>query len=266
MTMYRHHFGLRCAPLDKDTTELWDDGALTHLRDRFQWLLDSPGLGLLTGEPGVGKTAALRHVTSKLNPHRHQVIYTAESDFGRIDLYRALARGLGLEPSYRRADLWRDIKQRITELAQSRQILPVWIIDEGQNLVPEFFRDLPAFLNYSFDSRDLLTIWIAGHPSLATMLERAPYAALYGRIQVHVHFAPVIERERFSLLIGHALKSAGCTHMLLSETGIEHLREASRGVPRQAGRILRNAMRLAVPKGLNHLPDELLLQAIEEVR
>src|SRR5215472_3931234 len=113
--MYRQHFGLRCAPLDKDSTSLWDDGAIAHLNERFQ--------GLLTGEPGVGKTAALRHITRSLNPHRYQVIYTAESDFGRIDLYRALARELGLEPSYRRADLWRDIKRRIAELAQNRQVL-----------------------------------------------------------------------------------------------------------------------------------------------
>ena len=33
-----------------------------------------------------------------------------------------------------------------------------------------------------------------------------------------------------------------------------------------AGRILRTAMRLALPKGLNHLPDDLLQQAIEELR
>jgi type II secretory pathway predicted ATPase ExeA len=264
--MYRSHFGLRCAPLDKDATSLWDDGALAHLKERFEWLLSSPGVGLLTGEPGVGKTAALRHITRSLNPHRHQVIYTAESDFGRIDLYRALARGLGLEPSYRRADLWRDIKQRITELVQNRQLLPLWIIDEAQHLSPEFFRDLPSVLNFSQDARDLITVWLVGHPALASMLERAPYAALHGRIQVRVHFTPVIERERFALLIAHALNAAGCTHTLLSDSGIEQLREASRGVPRQAGRILRNAMRLAVPKGLNHIPDDLLQRAIEEVR
>lgn len=264
--MYRSHFGLRCAPLDKDAVELWEHDALAHLRERFDWLLQSPGIGLLTGEPGVGKTAALRHITRSLNPHRYQVIYTAESDFGRIDLYRALARALRLELSYRRADLWRDIKQRITELAQNRQLLPVWIIDEAQNLAPEFVRDLPAFLNFAFDALDLITVWLAGHPALASMLERAPYAALHGRIQVRVHFTPVIERERFAQLIGHALKTAGCTHSLLSDSGIEQLREASRGVPRQAGRILRNAMRLAVPKALNHIPDELLQQAIEEIR
>jgi hypothetical protein len=65
--MYRQHFGLRRAPLDKDSTDLWDDGALAQLTERFQWLLTSPGIGLLTGEPGVGKTAALRHLTRNLN-------------------------------------------------------------------------------------------------------------------------------------------------------------------------------------------------------
>jgi len=264
--MYRQHFGLRRAPLDKDSTDLWDDGALAALAERFQWLLTSPGIGLLTGEPGVGKTAALRHITRGLNPHRYHVIYLAETEFGRIDLYRSLARALGLEPSYRRADLWRDLKQRISELVEGKQMLPVWIIDEAQNLPPEFFHDFPSFLNFAFDSRDLLTVWLAAHPSLASTLERAPYAALYGRVQARVQLKPVIERERFAQLITHALKSAGCTHTLLSDSGLELLRQASRGLPRQAGRILRTAMQLAVPKALNHIPDELLQQAIEEFR
>jgi hypothetical protein len=52
--------------------------------------LHSPGVGLLTGEAGVGKTAALRHLVNDLNPHRYQVIYLSETDFGRLDLYRSL--------------------------------------------------------------------------------------------------------------------------------------------------------------------------------
>jgi hypothetical protein len=77
---------------------------------------------------------------------------------------------------------------------------------------------------------------------------------------------PVLERERFVQLILHALKSAGCQHTVLADSGMELLRQASKGLPRQAGRILCTAMRLAVPKGLNHLPDELVQQAIEELQ
>lgn len=264
--MYLQHFGLRHPPLGKETPDLWDDGALVQLAERFNWLLQSPGIGLITGEPGVGKTAALRSLTRTLNPHRYQLIYQAETDFGRIDIYRGLARALGIVPSYRRAQLWRDIKDRIHELVDSKQVTPLWIIDEAQNLPPEFFRDFPAFLNFAFDSRDLISVWLVGHPSLAQTLERAPYAALYSRIQVLVRIKPMVERERFTLLIQHALKGAGCQHTLLADSGMEILRQASKGLPRQAGRILRTAMRLAVPKGFNHIPDELLHQAIEELR
>ena len=264
--MYLQHFGLRHPPLGKDITDPWDDGNLTQLGERFNWLLQSPGIGLITGEPGVGKTTALRHLTRALNPHRYQVIYQAETDFGRIDIYRGLAKALGIEPCYRRAQLWRDIKERIHEMVDSKQLTPLWIIDEAQNLPPEFFRDFPAFLNFAFDSRDLITVWLVGHPCLAQTLERAPYAALSGRIQVRMRINPVVERERFTLMIQHALKVAGCQHTLLADSGMEVLRQASKGMPRQAGRILRTAMRLAVPKGLNHLPDELLQQALEELR
>ncbi len=264
--MYLQHFGLTHAPLGKELSEPWDDGALAVLAQRFEWLLKSPGLGLLTGEPGVGKTAALRQLTRPLNPHRFLVLYLAETDFGRVDIYRGLARALGVEPSYRRAQLWRDIKLRVHELVDNRQVTPVWIIDEAQNLPAEFFRDFPAFLNFAFDSRDLLSVWLVGHPNLASMLERAPYAALASRIQARVALRPIIERERFAQLVIHGLKSAGCEHTLVSDTGMELLRQASKGLPRQASRLLCTAMRLAVPKGLNHLPDELLQQAIAELQ
>ena len=59
MTLYLQHFGLTQPPLGKAPQELWDDGTLARVQERFRWRLDAPGLGLLTGEPGVGKTALL---------------------------------------------------------------------------------------------------------------------------------------------------------------------------------------------------------------
>ena len=263
--MVLQHFGLKHYPLGKVHTQLWDDGFLARLNERFTWLLESPGVGLLTGESGVGKTAALRQLTQALNPHRYQVVYLAETDFGRLDLYRSLALALGLEPVHRRAALWRDIKARIQELADGKNVMPIWIIDEGQNLPVEFFRDLPAFLNFAFDSRDLMVVWLLGHPRLAHILQRAPYAALASRIQVSLKLKPVTERERFNNLIDHAFTQAGAQHTLLSDSGLELVRQASQGLPRPAGRILKTSMQRAVAKGLNHLPDELIQQAIEEL-
>lgn len=264
--MYLAHFGLRHAPLGKEATELWDDGALTLLKERFKWLLDSPGLGLLTGAPGVGKTAALRSLIEGINPHRFQVIYLCETDFGRLDLYRSLACALGIEPPNRRARLWRELKARISDLADNKQMVPVWIIDEAHNLPEEFFRDFPSFVNFAFDSRDLMTVWLVGHPQLSHTVDRAAHAALAGRLHVRVQLAPICERERFAALIQHAFKSAGATQTLISDSGLELLRQASQGLARQAGRILRSSLQIAANKKLNHLPDEVLQQAITELR
>lgn len=264
--MYRQHFGLTSQPLGKDTQELWDDGPIASLKERFNWLLENPGVALLTGEAGVGKTSALRLIADGLNPHRYQVIYMAETDFGRMDIYRQLAVALGLDPAFRRAQLWRDIKAKITELADGKHILPIWIIDEAQNLPLEFFRDFPAFLNFTFDSRDLMTVWFVGHPALAQIFSRTPFAALASRVHLRMNFAPIMERERFAGLIRHGLKTAGCTQTILSDSGLELLLQGSQGTPRKAGIILRTAMKLAVPRGLNHLPDDLIKDAMEELK
>lgn len=40
----------------------------------------------MTGEPGVGKTSALRLIADGLKPHRYKVIYMSETNFGRMDI------------------------------------------------------------------------------------------------------------------------------------------------------------------------------------
>jgi MSHA biogenesis protein MshM len=265
--MSNKHFGLTHIPVGKAVKKFWDDGQqFGDLIDKFQWLLSNPGIGLLTGEPGVGKTAALRQATQNINPHTHQVVYMPETDFGRIDLYRHLALALGLEPSPRRAILWRSIKTRIEELYDGKNILIVWMIDEAQNLPNEFFVDLPSFLNFSLDSRDIMTIWLVGHPSLSQVLNRVIHSALASRISARVTLKPIIERERFHAFIDFALKEAGSQIKLLSDSGIEVLRQSSQGKARHASKILQTALRIGASKGLTHLPDEIIQMAVEDLK
>ena len=264
--MFRRHFGLAHCPLGKQTKTLWDDGQLEKLNYRFNWLLESPGIGLLTGEPGVGKTAWIRQLTQTLNPHHYQVIYLAETDFGRFDIYRQLAMEFGLEPTYRRAQLWREIKEHIVQLVETKSVLPVWIIDESHNLPLAFFKDFPAFLNFAFDSKDMITVWFLGLPQLENTLSRMPYAALASRIQVKEKLEPVFEKQRFASLLKQAFQDAGATQQLLSDPGIELIRMASKGKPRSAGQIIQNALRLATEKKINHLPDDIVMESIEMLK
>jgi type II secretory pathway predicted ATPase ExeA len=260
--MYQSFFGLTQAPLGKKSIQLWNNPQLTGLAQQFNWLLQSPGIGLLTAEPGLGKTAALRQLTSTLNPHQYSVFYIAETDFGRLDFYRQMALMLGLTSSYRRAQLWRDIKDYITHLATQKNIMPIFIIDEAQNLPSEFFRDFPAFLNFVFDSKDYMTVWLVGHPELAREIGRPANAALESRIQARCELKPILDRDEFKQLIEHGFSQAGCTNQLLSDSALELLRMSSKGNPRHAHQLIVTSLRLATDKKITHLPDDIIKEAI----
>ena len=52
--MFQQHFGLKHMPFSKNSAFLAYD-SFTSLKEKFIHLLHSPGIGVLTGEPGVGK-------------------------------------------------------------------------------------------------------------------------------------------------------------------------------------------------------------------
>jgi len=266
MHQYQQHFGLKHIPLAKNTPTLWMNESLTLLKERFDSLLHTPGIGLLTGEPGTGKTAALRHITQELNPHQYQVLYLAETQFTSFDIYRQLALMLGLVPNHRFAQLMRDIKNHIKDRFEHKRNLPILIIDEAQNLPADFFHGFPSFLNYAFDAKDMMTVWFVGHPILTNIIDRAIHMALASRIQVRHQLHPFIEREPFKALIEYAFKEAGAQANLLSDSGIELLRVASQGRPRNVHRILVGAMRLAAKEGAHHLADDVLQQAVAQLK
>jgi len=260
--MYRQYFGLTHAPLGKEC-KLWNNNQLAKLEQQFKWLLQSPGIGVLTAEPGVGKTAALRQITRDLNPHQYLILYVSETNFGQLDFYRQLTVHFGLSQSYRRSQLWRDIKDYVTNLYTQKNILPVLIIDEAQNLPQEFLKHFPSFLNFVFDSKDYMTVWFAGHPEFAKTIDRVSNAALASRIQARCILSPISCNEDFKQLLHHGFTQAGCTHTLLSDSAIDLLFMASKGNARQTHQLIVTALRLATDKKINHLPDEIICDAIE---
>jgi len=256
---------LRQAPLSKGAPASWESAGARELKIRFQWLLDSPGIGLLTGDAGVGKTAVLQQLCHQLNNQEYQLIYHSETDFGRVDLYRQLALDFGLEPAYRRANVWRSIKAHIQDLSKNQHRLPVWIIDEAQNLPNNFFRDFPSFMNFTFDSEPLMTVWLVGHHSLGQVLKRSVYESLRSRIQVFVHFGPITDSNAFKEMLQAAFTDAGVTSSLISDSGVELIRLASKGRFRHAGQIIATSLQLTYRGNLNHVPDDIIKCAIEEL-
>ena len=67
----------------------------------LHWLLESSGMGLLTGKAGVDKTAVLHHLTADLNPPR-SVPVAGPRHAARPSLGSPVTRDQGPHPIARR--------------------------------------------------------------------------------------------------------------------------------------------------------------------
>lgn len=266
--MYRKRFGLTGHPLPKAAmgkTFCEHGPGHERLRRAFARLVDEPGLGVLVGEAGVGKTAALRHLCAELPKPDYRVIYLCDTAVSPLDLYRNLASELGIRPSHRRAQLWSDIKATLVHLRDERHSAPVVVIDEAQHLSDRFLIDLSGFLNVAFDSRDVVTMWLVGLPALRRHLEMVQHAPLAMRVATQVHLEPLADRDLFCAFILQGLEAVGATEKILADPAMELLLRASRGLPRVASKLLRAALQLAHERDQSFVDEHVLEAAIEDV-
>ena len=264
--MYRKRFGLTCHPIPRDAQgPTFFEGNPTYkkLERAFQFLIADRGLGACTAEAGVGKTAAMRNLCRKLPNPDYRPLYVCDTAVTAREVYNNLARELGVWPSHSRARLWADIKKALLHMVDERGCVPVIVIDEAQHLSDAFLNDLSGFLNFAFDSRNLLTLWLVGLPAFAERLRMQRHAALAMRVNIHVHLE-ALSRTDFGLFIDHALKAAGATSRLLSDPALEMLLRQSNGVPRLASRLLQTTLRIAHERDQSFVDEHILDAAIEE--
>ena len=263
----KHRFQLTSYPFPKNAQgKMFYDKTpgYERLSRSFQHLVDEPGLGVLTAEAGVGKTAAMRNLCMPLPRPDYLVLYFCDTTVSPLDLYRSLAGELGVKPSHRRGQLWADIKKALVHLVDERTTRPIVVLDEAQHLSDAFLLDLSGFLNFAFDSRDLLTLWLVGLPPFARRLHMHQHAALATRIAAELRLEP-LDRDAFAAAVDHALKAAGATQKVLSDPALEMLFRASRGVLRVASRLLRAALRIAHEKQQAFLDEPTLQAALDEL-
>ena len=71
------YYGLNQMPFLKGTKykSLYRGEDTEQIESRLEYLKNTKGIGIITGNPGSGKTAAIREFTKKLNPALYKPIY-----------------------------------------------------------------------------------------------------------------------------------------------------------------------------------------------
>ena len=67
-----------------------------------QLLVDTHGIGAITGKAGTGKSCLLRLLADRLPPGLYRCFYLCHSSVGLVEFYTHLSTLFGLQPNYRR--------------------------------------------------------------------------------------------------------------------------------------------------------------------
>jgi len=263
--MYLQHFGLKNNPLGKEGETAVDTQQYQKLKQTLDSLLTTRGVGLITGEAGVGKTRGIRTWIKTLNPHTCKIIYQPDNHFGPFCIYRQLGENLGLEMFSRYSTMWQNIKKELSHCYHEKKITPIWILDEAQQLPLKFLADLPLFLNLKCDSEDVMVLLLVGSPKLFHTLQKQAYEPLVSRIQFHFEWQAFEDFGHFKELVELAFQIAGASTTLISETGVHLIYSATKGRMRYANRLITRSMQAAASKNLNHIPDDIIKSVIEEL-
>ena len=263
--MFETFFGFKKTPFasSPDPKQLFESAAWAQAKARLQFLTDHRGVGLLTGDPGSGKSTAARLWLAGLNPNLYKTIYLHWSSGSALDLLRQLARDLDLEPAHFRGDLVDQIAEAIVRLNKTKKQHPILVFDEAQLLSHSALEQLPLLLNFEMDSCHYLTLLLIGQPLLRRTLALQLHEALRQRIGVHYHLEG-LSRSELDTYIAHQLKAAGVSTPLFDDSARQAIYQVTKGIPRKVNKLALTALRLGALRKSATIGEAILVDAATE--
>lgn len=262
--MYKSFYSLAQTPFSKDiqSTDAFPSTDYQGALNALGYLQKSKGIGLLTGDPGAGKTFTLRSFKETLNPSLYHVVYFPLSTGGVMDFYRGLVYGLGEEPKFRKVDMFRQVQQGIERMAHERKITPVFILDEMHMAKDAFLQDIALLFNFHMDSTNPFILILSGLPHLKTRLTMNHHRPLSQRMIMRYEIQP-LSKEEVSSYIQHHLKIAGAKIPIFSEPAIEAIALRSQGWPRVINTLTVNSLLFGSQMKKEQIDEEIVRLAIE---
>lgn len=213
-------YGLKWNPFAPDvpTEALVVSPRLEHFAWRLEQLVREGGFALVTGDPGTGKSAALRVVAARLAALRDVVVGVIEHpQSGVSDFYRELGHlfGVSLAPRNRWGS-FKALRDKWHAHIEATLVRPVLLIDEAQEMASAVLAELRLLASAHFDSRALLTVVLAGDGRLTARFHADDLQPLASRIRVRLLLERAMPQELADVL-RQACATAGNARLLTPE-------------------------------------------------
>ena len=259
--MFRQFFGLKYNPFGKelDISNVYESEDMKELNSRFKYIQTIRGMFLLIGEPGMGKSTALRKLSNELNPGLYKPCYFSLSTVTVMDFYRGLLMSLGEVPSHKKVTMFHQIQQSIMSLYYNQKITPVIILDEVQMLSNSILEELRLLFNFKMDSENPFILVLSGQSQIRNKLQLAINVPLKQRIAVK-YIMQGLKPEELPDYIGTRLKAAGLHENIFTPAAIEAIYSASKGVPRLVNSLATASLMYACSIKQKHIDEEIVYQ------
>lgn len=258
------YYGMNYNPFTKETKDFYESNDYNQMNNRLDFLIKTRGVGVFMSSPGMGKTTCLRKTLDGLNHNRYKIIYICMTTVTSLDFYRMLNDALGLEETTRKSQMFLQIQEELRRLVCENKMEVIIAVDEAQFLKKEIIREFVMLLNFDYDSKDFVTLILAGQNELVRVLNFKMVEAFRQRININYTFTGFDEKEIKEYIISR-LKLVHCREDLFKEETFHTLFTLMGGSVRTLNLLINKALIIGVKKQVETIDSEIIRMASEEI-
>lgn len=263
--MYETHFGLRTQPfrgfLDSECyyPATGHEQALDRLMSA---LTDQHGYGLLTGEPGTGKTLLCHRLLKKFGAKRMSVLLANSHVHDRSGLFQCILYDLS-QPYEGRSE--QELRLALTEnLLQNFAMGGATLIvaDDAHHLKADLLEELRLLGNIEACKGRGVQVLLIGQAGIEETLKSPELAALNQRLVERVKLEPLDKEEAVDFLAHRVRAAGGRPDELFTQEALELLASGTKGIPRLLHQAAHHAFSLAHNAEASVVDAEAALEAL----
>jgi len=243
--MYEQYYGVRERPFELSPNPRFlylskgHREALMHLR---YGLTGRPGVTVLIGEAGTGKTTLVRAALQAAAGEPATIVHLSNPTLTRQEFYEYLAAGFSFsrEAAVSKPTFLRELERALAAGSAAGAVLAL-IVDEAQSLPHELIEEVRLLTNTEVDGRTV-AVALVGQPELAARLNESQLRQLKQRVALRCELSALDLRDTAGYIAARVRIAGGSADQLFTRDAVIAIHEQSRGIPRVTSVICDNAL------------------------
>jgi len=241
--MYERYYGLQERPFDLSPNPRFlcftpqHREALAHLE---YGLAGRPGVTVLVGEAGTGKTTLVRKALQASHAHS-TIVHLSNPTLTRAEFFEYLAAGFGFSAEAGRSKIrfLHELQEALNNEFAPRLAL---VVDEAQSVPYELLEEIRLLTNAESGNGRSIAVALVGQPELARRLDEARLRQLKQRVVLRCELTPLSLKDTAAYISGRVKTAGGEAAQLFSRDAVVTVHQHSQGIPRVISVICDNAL------------------------